>query len=269
MKTRAITGIFFVIVMLCSMLFGHYPFGIFFSLITVLCLNEFYSLIKQSGINPNVQTGILNGVFIYAVFALITYKDRPELHKLLFLLTLTFSAVFIQELFKKTTAPFTNIAFTFLGLFFIVVPFTFFHALAYLKGDFNFHYPLGFMLLLWANDTGAYLVGMKFGKTKLFERHSPNKTWEGFIGGVLISAGAAIIISHYFNDMLWNQWVSVAILISCFGTLGDLVESMFKRSINVKDSGGILPGHGGLLDRFDGLLLAAPIVYTYLYLISK
>ena len=125
------------------------------------------------------------------------------------------------------------------------------------------------MILLWANDTGAYLVGMKFGRNKLFERHSPKKTWEGFIGGIVIGAAAAVIISYYFKDLPWNQWVSVAILISCFGTLGDLVESMFKRSINVKDSGGILPGHGGLLDRFDGLLIAAPIVYTYLYFISN
>lgn len=166
-------------------------------------------------------------------------------------------------------APFTNIAYTLAGLVFVCLPFTFFHALAYIKGGFNFHYPLAFLLLLWANDTGAYLVGVKFGRTKLFERHSPKKTWEGFIGGILISAGVALIINYYFKDLLWNQWVSVAILISCFGTLGDLIESMFKRSINVKDSGGILPGHGGLLDRFDGLFVAAPVVYTYLYFITN
>ena len=123
--------------------------------------------------------------------------------------------------------------------------------------------------MLWANDTGAYLVGVKFGRTKLFERHSPKKTWEGFIGGALISAGVALIISHYFTELEWQQWVIMAVLISFFGTTGDLIESMFKRSINVKDSGGILPGHGGLLDRFDGLFLAVPVVYAYLYLISN
>ena len=269
MKTRAITGFFFVIVMLGSVLFGHYPFGIFYLLLTVLCLNEFYGLIKQSGFNPNVQTGLLNGACIYILFAFITYQDSLMWHKLLFLLTLTISAIFIQELFKKSMAPFTNIAYTLAGLVFVCLPFTFFHALAYIKGGFNFHYPLAFLLLLWANDTGAYLVGVKFGRTKLFERHSPKKTWEGFIGGILISAGVALIINYYFKDLLWNQWVSVAILISCFGTLGDLIESMFKRSINVKDSGGILPGHGGLLDRFDGLFVAAPVVYTYLYFITN
>lgn len=269
MKTRAITGFFFVLVMLGSMLFGHYPFGIFFLLLSLFCLWEFYGLVKQSGINPNLQAGMLNGGYIYVVFALITYQDSLTYHKLLFLVPLTISAVFIQELFKKSEAPFTNIAYTFGGLVFVCMPFTFFHALAYLKGGFNFHYPLAFMLLLWANDTGAYLVGQAIGRTKLFERHSPKKTWEGFAGGLVIAAGVGLIISHYFNDLQWSQWIIVAILISCFGTLGDLIESMFKRSINVKDSGGILPGHGGLLDRFDGLLIAAPIVYTYLYLISN
>ena len=269
MKTRAVTGFFFVIVMVGSVLLGRYPFGIFYLLLSLLCLNEFYGLVKQSGFKPNAQTGLINGAFIYILFAFITYQDSLILHKLLFLLTLTISAIFIQELFKKSMAPFTNIAYTLLGLVLVCLPFTFFHALAYIKGDFNFHFPLAFLLLLWANDTGAYLVGRKLGRSKLFERHSPQKTWEGFIGGIAISAGAALIINYYFKDLLWNQWVSMAILISCFGTLGDLIESMFKRSINVKDSGRILPGHGGLLDRFDGLLLAAPIVYTYLYLITN
>ncbi len=267
MKTRAITGFFFVIVMLASMLLGHYVFGAFFLVLSVLALSEFYSLLSKSGISPNRWVGLLNGVFIYVIFALITYQNTPLYHKLLFLLTLTGSVIFIQELFKKSSAPFVNIGYTLIGILYITVPFTFFHAMAYVNGDFNFHYPLAFMLLLWANDTGAYLVGSKLGRTKLFERHSPKKTWEGFIGGIVISALAALAINYFFKELLWNQWVSVAILIACFGTMGDLIESMLKRSIDVKDSGGILPGHGGLLDRFDGLLLAAPIVYTYLYFI--
>jgi phosphatidate cytidylyltransferase len=269
MRTRAITGFFFVIVMLGSVLLGPYAFGIFYLLLMLLCLNEFYGLIKQSGLKPNAPIGLLNGAFIFILFALITYQDSPFLHKLLFLLTVTVGAIFIQELFKKSMAPMTNIAYTLTGLVFVCLPFTLFQALAYVRGGFNFHYPLAFLLLLWANDTGAYLVGRSFGRSKLFERHSPKKTWEGFIGGIVIGAGVALIISYYFKELTWNQWVSIAILISCFGTLGDLVESMFKRSINVKDSGGILPGHGGLLDRFDGLFLAAPIVYTYLYLITN
>jgi phosphatidate cytidylyltransferase len=123
--------------------------------------------------------------------------------------------------------------------------------------------------MLWANDTGAYLVGSKLGRTKLFERHSPKKTWEGLIGGIIITGIAAYIISIYFTELTVDQWIWIGLLISCFGTTGDLIESMFKRSIDVKDSGGILPGHGGLLDRFDGLLLAAPVVYAYLYFVTN
>jgi phosphatidate cytidylyltransferase len=259
MKTRAITGFFFVIVMLASMLFGHYPFGIFFLILTALCLNEFYGLVKQSG------AGMAAAGFIYVIFAFITYHDTPLLHSLIFLIPVFIIGIFVQEIYKKSDTPFVNIGFTLTGLAVVCVPFTFFHALAYVQGSFNFHFPLAFMLLLWANDTGAYLVGRAFGRTKLFERHSPKKTWEGFFGGIVIAAGASLIISYYWPELPWNRWVALAILISCFGTLGDLVESMFKRSINVKDSGGLLPGHGGLLDRFDGLFLAAPVVYAYLY----
>jgi phosphatidate cytidylyltransferase len=276
MKTRAITGFFFVLVMLGSVLLGAYVFGAFFLLLSCLVLHEFYRLVSQTVAKPDIPWGITNGVFIFAGFALLIYSDNMTMpvllgykatHALLFLLPLTGAAVFIRQLFKQSMLPFNNIAYTFLGLVLVIAPFTFFHAMAYLHGAYNFHFPLAFLVLLWANDTGAYLVGRQFGKTKLFERHSPKKTWEGLIGGIAISSGVALIFTHFYTDLLWNQWVSVAILISCFGTLGDLVESMFKRSINVKDSGGILPGHGGLLDRFDGLLLAAPVVYTYLYFV--
>ena len=268
MKVRAITGFFFIIVMLASVLLGHYVFGAFYLLLSAFCLWEFYSNVKKSGISPGWQTGLLNGIAIYTVFALITY-DNASYHGLLFLLPVLLSTIFIQELFTKSGHPFTNLAYTYLGLVFTIVPFTFFHALVYVQGSFNFHFALAFLLMLWANDTGAYLVGSKLGKTKLFERHSPKKTWEGFIGGILITAGVALIINHYYNDLLWQQWVIIGLIISVFGTTGDLVESMFKRAINIKDSGGILPGHGGLLDRFDGLLMAAPIVYAYLYFITN
>ena len=269
MKTRAITGFFFVIVMLASVLLGHYTFDIFYLALSVFCLWEFYGLVKQSGCQPNYSAGLTNGAYIYVIFALIVYDNDPSYHKLIFLLPVTLSAIFIQELYKKAERPFISIGYTFTGLLYVIVPFTFFHALAYLGDSFNFHIPLAFLIMLWANDTGAYLSGYFFGRTKLFERHSPKKTWEGFIGGVFISAGAAYIISIYYADLVWTEWVFMAVLISCFGTLGDLVESMFKRSLNVKDSGGILPGHGGLLDRFDGLFLSAPIVYAYLYFITN
>jgi phosphatidate cytidylyltransferase len=282
MKLRAITGFFFIIVMLGSVLLGPYVFDIFYLVLSIFCLWEFYTNVKKSGINPNWTTGLISGVLIYSVFTITTHHYDSFHAKLPALLPVILSTIFIQELFKKHEKPFTNVAYTYLGIFFTVVPFTFFHALGYLnKGvsfagwhtvidnSFNFHFPIAFLLMLWANDTGAYLVGSKFGQTKLFERHSPKKTWEGFIGGVLITAGAAFIISNYYKDITATHWIVMGVLISCFGTIGDLIESMFKRSINIKDSGGILPGHGGLLDRFDGLFIAAPIVYAYLYFVTN
>ena len=278
MKTRTITGFFFIIIMVASVLSGHYVFGVFYLLLSLFCLWEFYRLVKQNTANPNASAGLLNAGLGYIIAALFTYADKMGLpvantsklaHQLVLLLPISASIVFITELYRKKDGPVTNIAYTFFGILFAVVPFIFFHALAYIGNGFNFHFPLAFLIILWTNDTGAYLSGYFFGRTKLFERHSPKKTWEGFIGGVIFSAIAAYIIGIYYTDLKWSNWVVVALLISCFGTLGDLVESMFKRSINVKDSGGILPGHGGLLDRFDGLLLAAPVVYTYLYFITN
>ncbi|MEP6610731.1 MAG: phosphatidate cytidylyltransferase [Mucilaginibacter sp.] len=274
MRTRAITGVLFVIVMLASVMLGPYVFAGFYLLIGCLCLFEFYGLIKQNTASPNVQVGIVTGALLFAAFAVLCYAavfSMPVFagmnigHKLLFLLPVASAAVFVAELFKKSEAPFTNIAYTYLGLIFTIVPFTFFHGLAYVAGGFNLYIPLGFLIMLWANDTGAYLVGRAIGRTKLFERHSPKKTWEGFIGGALISVTAARIYGHYHPGLAMQHWIVIALIISIVGTTGDLVESMLKRSLNVKDSGGLLPGHGGLLDRFDGLLLAAPIVYTYLY----
>jgi phosphatidate cytidylyltransferase len=268
MKTRAITGLFFVAVMLGSFFAGPVTFSVFYGLLGLLCLQEFYRLIKQSGYLPNTYAGLFTGLCIYAAFAASFYFETALMHKIIFSLAIPVTAVFVLELFRETESPFANIGYTFAGIILTVIPFTFFHTLGFVTNvDFNSHIPMAFLLMLWASDTGAYLVGRQFGRAKLFERHSPKKTWEGFIGGILISALVGYIISIYFTEMPWRNWVSVAILISTIGTLGDLVESMFKRSINVKDSGGILPGHGGLLDRFDGLLLSAPVVFAYLYLI--
>jgi phosphatidate cytidylyltransferase len=268
MKTRAITGIFFVAVMLGSFFAGSTVFSIFYGLLALLCLQEFYGLLKKAGLQPNTYTGLFNGLYIYAAFAASFYLETALMHKIIFLLILPLTAIFVQELYKTSNTPFANMGYTFLGLIFTVLPFTFFHALGFVSnGPFNAHIPMAFLLMLWANDTGAYLVGRQFGRAKLFERHSPKKTWEGFIGGILIAGLAGYVISRYFTELPWRTWVSVGIIIGMVGTLGDLVESMFKRSINIKDSGGILPGHGGLLDRFDGLLLSAPVVFAYLYFV--
>lgn len=266
MKTRAITGILFIMVLIASLLLGQWSFAIFFMLISLLSLDEFYKIVNKSEIKPNRPLGLLLGFVLFLLFALYQIDFISLIHFLYIVPMLTL--VFLCELYRQAEKPFINIAYTIFGVIFTIIPFLFFFNLSFLDGAYNFNYPLGFLILLWASDTGAYLIGMSFGKTKLFERHSPKKTWEGFFGGMVLSIIAAIIISQYYTTIHPWQWISSAIIIAVFGTYGDLSESMLKRSYQIKDSSNLLPGHGGLLDRFDGLLLAAPLVYTFLTLTS-
>lgn len=267
MKTRAITAFFFTIVMLGSMFLGGYIFTLFYLLLSLGALLEFFGMIKTAGIRPHRNIALFAAALIFLMTAgyhLLQFETKY----MLLIVPLIFS-VFISELYKKEKIPFSNISYTFVGFIYVTVPFCFFYSLGFIQDQatYNFHLPLSFLLMLWASDTGAYLFGMRFGKTRLFERHSPKKSWEGFFGGVFTSVFVSYIISLFFTEINPLVFGGMAVLIVCFGTLGDLVESMLKRSLNVKDSGNILPGHGGFLDRFDGLLIAAPVVYAYLYLV--
>ncbi len=185
------------------------------------------------------------------------------------LIPLIFS-VFIVELYRKKTQPFGNIAYTILSLIYIALPLSLLNFMVMQSGEnksdviFTPQILLGFLYLMWASDTGAYISGSLLGKHKLFERISPKKTWEGSIGGGIITIGTAYVISIFYTELSFMDWAIIALINVVIGTLGDLTESMLKRSINIKDSGNILPGHGGILDRFDSLLIAAPIVYVYL-----
>ncbi len=268
MKTRAITAFFFTIVMLGSIFLGAYTFSAFYLLLSIGALLEFYKMIKIGGIKPQRTIGVLVAILVY-VATVSNHFLLFESKYLLLIIPLAFT-VFIAELYQKNKAPFSNISYTFVGLIYVIVPFCFFYSLGFVM-DFNtysHHFPLAFLLMLWANDTGAYLFGRKLGRHKLFERHSPKKTWEGFFGGVFTSLVVSFAISSQFTEVQPLVWAGMAVLISTFGTIGDLVESMLKRSLDVKDSGTFLPGHGGFLDRFDGLLISAPIVFVYLYFIT-
>jgi len=269
MKTRAITAFFFTIVMLGSVFLGGYTFTGFYLLLSVFALAEFYKLIKTSGIRPHRNVGLVVSALIFMMTAGYHFLQFDS--KFLLLLTPLIFSVFLCELYKKDKIPFGNISYTFVGFVYVTVPFCFYYSLGFLNdwNVYNFHLPLAFMLMLWASDTGAYLFGRKLGAHKLFERHSPKKTWEGFFGGVLTSVLVSLVVAYFFKEITPLVWGGMAVLIVSFGTLGDLVESMLKRSLDAKDSGTLLPGHGGLLDRFDGLLIAAPVVYAYLYLILK
>ncbi|MHC8948742.1 phosphatidate cytidylyltransferase [Sphingobacterium hungaricum] len=262
MKTRAITGFFFIAVVIGAILLGDISFVLFFSILAAWSTYEFYTLVSSELIKPLKILGVGSAV----VFSgLVSAYFLGYLEGKFILLGLPFlSLTFILPLFQKRELPFNDISYTLSGLLYAAFPFVFFIALGFISGVYNPFLPLGYLIILWSNDTGAYLAGRSFGKRKLFERISPNKTWEGFIGGLILAAVVALNLHQYFGSISKIHWVCIALIISIFGTLGDLVESMLKRSLNVKDSGKILPGHGGLLDRFDGLLISTPLVYLFL-----
>ncbi|MCB0400579.1 MAG: phosphatidate cytidylyltransferase [Flavobacteriales bacterium] len=266
MITRAITGSLFVIAIIAGVYFNEtVAFGLF-ALITLLGVDEFYGLVKKSKeIKPIRVWGTFSALTLLIVLGLIPHSSMAPKWVLLPACMLFFT--FFIELFRKKEFPFVNIAYTLLGVFYVVLPFAMLFHLGYYKGSYNYQLILGFFFLLWTSDTGAYLSGKFLGKHKLFERISPKKTWEGSIGGLILSLVVAYVLSIYFTDLKLANWLIIAGLVVIFGGMGDLVESMLKRSLHIKDSGNILPGHGGILDRFDGLLLSVPFVYAYLWLI--
>lgn len=266
MKTRTLTGLIFITVMIASLMFGAYTFSALILVLSVLTLNEFYRLICANGIvQPQKFGGTL--ILISIFFPLCQHLMNKASSANLLLAVPCVIMVIILELYRKQKLPFHNLAYTLFGVLFAALPFCFFYALAFTEGSYNLHYPLGFLILLWAHDTGAYLFGFYWGKHKLFERYSPKKSWEGFFGGMFTSLLSAFILSKCFNELALIHWLAFSLIIVVIGTLGDLTESMLKRSLNVKDSSTLLPGHGGLLDRFDGLLLTAPLIFVYVHFI--
>jgi phosphatidate cytidylyltransferase len=169
----------------------------------------------------------------------------------------------ISELFRRQENPIHNWAYFILGQVFIALPFSLLSFILFIDG----YQPLVLLsvfVTIWVNDTGAYLVGVTFGKNRLFERISPKKSWEGFVGGALAALASGYVFSLLIPEISLLNWFIFSEIIVIFGTLGDLIESLLKRTIHVKDSGNVIPGHGGLLDRFDSMLLAAPVVFIFL-----
>lgn len=262
--TRSITALFFAIACVSCIYFPGYIHVLFF-VFSVLAFQEYLS------INSPKKRKILNRIYLLFAIILSASLSLSQLQiipdKLLWANIFLIAIIFFIELYQKETLPFDQIAKVCLGLIYVIIPFNLFIGLGYITGpEYSFEIPMGFLFLLWANDSGAYVFGITLGKNRLFERISPKKSWEGFFGGLVVAIIVAYIISQYFKSISTNNWIALAILIVVFGTLGDLVESMLKRSKDIKDSGNILPGHGGILDRFDGLLISAPIVYSYLRL---
>ncbi len=177
-------------------------------------------------------------------------------------------SVFIVELFRNHHKPLQNIGATLLGIVYVSLPFALLNYFVLNNSSFkivyNVEFLVGFFFLIWANDTGAYTFGVSLGRHKMFPRVSPKKSWEGLIGGFFTTALTAWLLSLIFYNVPILHWLAIGMISAVMGVFGDLVESMFKRSIGIKDSGKFLPGHGGMLDRFDAVLLAAPIVFVYL-----
>lgn len=278
---RGITAVFFVIVMVGGLFAGPYVFVGLFGLITILCLWEYLGMtLEAEGQGKDLVRKIIAlalGVFPF-VFAATYYlfyvppTVKPDLvletHFNLYKIGLLFFPIlfllFIFELFAASKKPFANVAYTVLGIIYIGIPYALLVAIAYRTGTFNTNVILGMLLLTWANDTGAYLVGSQIGKTPLLPRISPKKTWEGSLGGVAVGLLVAYLLSLFFSDLSLMEWMVLAIIVVIFGSIGDLIESMLKRSRGVKDSGTLLPGHGGFLDRFDAFYFLIPFAAAYL-----
>jgi phosphatidate cytidylyltransferase len=262
---RSITGAVFVSAVVAATMFSEFSFFILLFAINFLCLLEFYELVLPDKRWIEKYLGIISGSVIFIMFAMIFSADLSLAWY--YNLIPIFMFMFIIKLFERTHNEFSTLAFQILGLLYITMPIVMLAKMGFLNSlSYSPGLPMGFFLLLWTSDTGAYLAGRSFGKTKLFERISPKKTWEGSIGGTVLSLAVAYGISNLlrFDDVTTFDWMAIAVLVVIFGTFGDLFESLLKRNLHIKDSGTILPGHGGVLDRFDGLFLAIPAVFFYL-----
>ncbi len=260
---RTLTAGAFVAVLLGCTYYNQLSFSILFFSVTILGLWEFYALSEIGANKPQKIWGTITGGTIFASTSLVCMGY--DYHLLIINIPLLF-LIFICELYTKAANPFRNIAFTILGIVYVAVPFSLLNYLVTFTGKYNYELLFGFFFILWCNDSGAYLAGSAFGKRKLFPRISPGKSWEGSIGGAIASYIVVFIISKWYTNFSIIDWMIIAAILIVIGTLGDLVESLYKRSKNVKDSGTLLPGHGGILDRFDSLLIATPFVFSYLYI---
>lgn len=272
---RSITGILFVTaIVVCFQ--DPVAMEALFALVTGLSLWEYCGLVNDiKGVQINRFISTVAGVYFFlAVGGFCSGAVQTGAVFIPYLLTIVY--LFISELYTQNENAVNDWAYTMLGQMYIALPLSTINILAFnaaTDGSINFNYiiPLSVFIFLWANDTGAYCTGSLFGKHKLFPRISPAKSWEGSIGGAVF-----VLISAYIIGMLTGadagksyldipQWLGLGLIVVVFGTWGDLVESLFKRTLGIKDSGTILPGHGGMLDRFDSSLMAMPAAVVYLY----
>lgn len=261
---RAITGIAYVAVLLGMTFYHPVSLGILFLTMTIIACNEFYSIAIKGENLPQKVMGIFVAASAFILSFLTVFYDLPV--KFMSIIIPLICIVFIGELYRKKSNPFRQIAFTLLGIIWVGLPMSLIPFLVGVKSGFHPELLAGCFYLVWANDTGAYLFGRKLGKNKLFERISPKKTWEGAAGGAILALALSYPIAQFYTIISFTDWAILAAITVLTGNYGDLVESLYKRSKNIKDSGTLLPGHGGILDRIDSLLMVIPFVFVYLYL---
>ena len=276
--TRTITGVLFVAVMVVGICFRGDAMILLFALITGLTLWEYTGLVNEiEGVTINRFISTAAGVYLFLAFAGYCANIVPSAAFIPYLLTVVY--LFVSELYTKNENAIHDWAYTMLGQMYIALPFSMINVLAFqanpTDGSVGYIWllPMSIFVFLWVNDTGAYCTGSLLGRHKLFPRISPGKSWEGSIGGGLLVLIVAALIGWYENRtgtsiMSIIEWMGLGLVVVFFGTWGDLVESLFKRTLGIKDSGDILPGHGGMLDRFDSSLMAIPAAVVYIYALS-
>ena len=263
---RTLTGAVFVAIIVGSILYNQYSFAFVFAAFAAMASAEFYRLVEDLTHTPRgtLFVDILGSVLLFITFYIYADKNFHISGIITVPYLVYFLVRFIMQLYDKVERPLEGWAYSFLGQIYVALPFAMCNVLYF---RFSPLILLSLFVFIWVNDTGAYLVGCTIGKHRLFERISPKKSWEGFWGGLILAAATAYVASLYLGILNTWQWIGLALVCSVFGTWGDLCESLIKRSLNVKDSGKILPGHGGWLDRFDSVLLAAPASILYLFIV--
>ena len=274
---RTITGVIFVAAIVASFLRPE-TMVLLFSIVTGLSVWEFTGLVNERE-NVTVNRFICTVAGVYFFFAMTYFCSdlyggaAKSVVFIPYLVTIIY--LMIAELYLKQADPIQDWAYTMLSQMYIALPFSLLNVLAFTATTngvvtFNTLLPLSIFIFLWVNDSGAYCVGSLLGRHKLFPRISPGKSWEGSIGGAVFVLLAAYAISYFLDGRMLNslEWLGLGLVVVIFGTWGDLVESLFKRTLGIKDSGNILPGHGGMLDRFDSSLMAIPAAVIYLYTLS-
>lgn len=265
--TRGFSGLLYVGLFVLSLFNEHALMALFF-VFGIVALAEFMKLIQLKSFIPYIIFIVLYFVFGYWQLVLNSNEGLDEATQILQVITIFVLLILIKDLFSEKTIPLFATKRFIITTFYISSSFVFLILIANFNYKFEPAILLGSFILVWVNDTAAFLVGKNFGKQKLFPSISPKKTVEGFLGGLLFACIASYFIATFTKTLNFNQWLILSIIISVFGTIGDLIESKFKRQAGVKDSGVIMPGHGGLLDRLDSIIFAAPFIYLFLRILK-